>query len=356
MNNRITKQSGIGLIELMVSITLGLFLISGAIGVFISSKSSYNLNNELTWIQDNARFAMTTLNKDMRMSGFFGCAKEQGLTSALNTPSGTGWYTDFTNLVTGYDGDDNGYPGVEFPGAYNSNPATGFPSSDLVTLRRAGDEEVRVVDNTPTNVSSIDISGTHTYQAGDILVITDCNAATIFQASGTTSSTISHDTGAGSPGNCTGLLGTNLCSSSSSNEKKFLGVDGAMLSKVISHAYYVSAANNGTPSLYRRELVNNGGNADVSDEELAQGVENLQVLYGLDSDGNGYANQYLDADDVSAANWANIVTIRLHVLFRSFAEVASQPQSFRFVDATYTPNDNFIRQEFVSTVELRNKG
>ncbi|MFT5084284.1 MAG: type IV pilus assembly protein PilW, partial [Lentisphaeria bacterium] len=96
------------------------------------------------------------------------------------------------------------------------------------------------------------------------------------------------------------------------------------------------------------------GSATAVDEELVQGVENVQVLYGFDSNGSGVANRYLDADGLAFGDWANVVSVRLHLLFRSFVAVASEPQVYRFADATYTPTDRFLRQEVISTIALRN--
>ena len=126
--------------------------------------------------------------------------------------------------------------------------------------------------------------------------------------------------------------------------------------RVGAHGYFVDTGAHGAPTLYRRELGATGGDASVDDEELVQGVENIQILYGLDVSGDGFANRYIDADDVPSVDWDDVVTVRVHILFRSFAEVTQSPQTFRFVGTDYTPADRFLRQEFISTIELRNKG
>lgn len=349
-------QKGIGLIELMISITLGLFLISGAIGVFVSSKSTYRINEEMSWIQDNARFTLMTLSRDIRMAGFYGCSVEQGFTSTLNPGAGTDWEFDFGNAVSGWDGDEGGYPSSEFPSAYNSNAATGFPNSDLVTVRFGDTRDVEVDDNVPTNNANISVHGSHPFVDGDILIITDCEQTTVFQVTGMASSqVIVHNTGAGTPGNCTVQFGGGGCSGTPAPHE-FYGENGAFLVQMKSHAYFVNTSADGTPALYRRELYANSGNPDTQDQELVQGVENIQVFYGQDTSGDGYANRYVNADDIATADWPEVVTVRMHLLFRSFSEVTTAPQDFQFAGTTYTPSDNFLRQEFVSTIELRNKG
>lgn len=357
MKSSNTYQNGISLVELMISITLGLFLITGAIGLLSSSKISYNLNSELSRIQDNARFAMTQITRDLRMAGYFGCASDQGFNSTLNPlSSGTGWYTDFDRAISGWDGDDVGYPGAEFPSVYNSNVAVGLPNSDLVSIRRADGSDIEVVDNDPPTSATIDVAGTHPFDDGDILAITDCEQTTVFQVTGGNSNRIVHNTGTGTPGNCSSFLGHLNCSSAAANQRIFRGSDGAFVVQMKSHAYYVDVTADGTPTLFRRELVATGGSPGVSDEIFVQGVENIQVLYGFDSDGDNYPNRFVSADNLSTADWANVKTVRFHLLFRSSTEIATTPTDFRFVGTTYTPNDRFLRQEFISTVSLRNNG
>lgn len=345
------------MVELMISVTLGLFLISGAIGVFFSSKSSYNMNNEITWIQDNARFASNILKRDLRMAGFFGCSTELGLVSTMNNVAGgSGWFIDFENAVMGWDGDGASYPATEFPSAYNSNLAAGFPNSDIVTLRRGDDRDVKVNDNDPPTSATIDIDGRHPFVEGDILIISDCENTAVFQVTGNNNNKIVHNTGKGSPGNCTKLLGPLSCSRAKANKKVFRGSEGAFLLQIKSHAYYVDAGVGDVPTLYRRELYANSGNPDLRDEEIVQGVESLQVLYGLDMDGDSYPDRYVSAANVAGADWSNVMSVRLHLLFRSLNQVATQPQSFRFMGSTYTPSDRYLRQEMISSVDLRNRG
>ncbi len=364
MIERFSAQKGLGLIELMISITLGLFLISGTIGVLISGKSSYTLNNELTWIQDNARFATSILKKDIRMAGFFGCGSGDemgGVTSTLNTTSGTDWQYDFRKPVFGWDGDEQGYPVPEFPSSYDSGSVLGMPNSDLLTIRRAGGGDFTLSDNDPANAATIDMVGTHPFVSGDILVITDCDQTTVFQVTGGNPQQIVHNQGQGSPGNCSKALGVRRCSPPSDQENKrvFYGDDGAFILRLSAHAYFVSEGADGTPSLFHRKVVASSGDSDTEDEELAQGVENMQVFYGFDStsvDGNNEVSRYVNADDLdpNGTDWLFVRAVRVHLLFRSFTQAASEPQDFRFIGETFTPSDRFLRQEFITTVQIRN--
>jgi hypothetical protein len=180
-----TKQAGLSLIELMISITLGLLLVLGATQVFLSSKNTYSYNEEIGWMQENARFALEQLKRDVRMAGFWGCNTDGDFVSTLNPmPSGNGWQIDFTRAVRGWDGDDAAYPSPEFPGrpgpAVSAGPTV--PDSDLLTIRRADDSmgQFNVVGTHNPSSAVIPIDGTHPFQSGDILVVTDCTNTAVF--------------------------------------------------------------------------------------------------------------------------------------------------------------------------------
>ncbi len=297
------RQAGIGLIELMISITLGLFLISGAVGVFISSKSTQGFNTELSWIQDNARFTMATLTRDIRMAGYFGCSSSQNITNTLN--SGSEWYLDFNIGVEGWDGSES-FP-TGFPSAYNSNAASGFPDSDLITIRSASETELRI-DTSPGGggAANLQLFDDHPFADGDILVASDCNQTSIFQATGmpggANSHVIVHNTGAGSPGNCVSELGGGGCSGPApAAPSPFDSDNGATVSQIQSHGYFVDLADDGSPALFRRDMCASSGDAALRNVELVQGVENMQVVYGHDSNDDDYADHYIDATDVTSS-------------------------------------------------------
>jgi type IV pilus assembly protein PilW len=124
--------------------------------------------------------------------------------------------------------------------------------------------------------------------------------------------------------------------------------------EVVAHAYFIDTASNGIPSLYRRQVL--GGqdstSASESTEELAQGIENIQLLFGEDTDGDGVANRYVIGSDVS--DWSTVASVRVRVLMRSISAVASEETAFRYNGSSYTPEDKFLRREFTSTIGIRN--
>jgi type IV pilus assembly protein PilW len=347
------RSQGFSLIELMVAMVLGLVLMGGVIQVFLTSKQSYAYNEELGWIQENSRFALEYMTRDLRMAGYFGCSTEVPVVNTLNPIGGTGWQTAFGNGINGYDGEDTSnvaFTGAEFPQPARPAVTSGtVPRSDVVTLSKLDTSQSFSV--TGHNAVSANITiGAHPFVTGDILVVSDCRQAAIFQHAGSNTGKVVHNTGTGTPGNCTGDLGAGSPTGCPNGGTLTYG-DDALVSKAVSFAYYVDVATNGLPALYVQELDHD---ASTTATELVQGIENLQALYGEDITGDGFANRYINADDVS--DWTAVVTTKIYLLSRSLVESASEPQTFSFMGTNYTPTDRYLRQEFVSTVQIRNRG
>jgi type IV pilus assembly protein PilW len=85
-------QRGMSVIELMIALAIGLFLTAGLISLFVNSKQSYRLNENMARLQENARFAMTFIARDIRMTDYRGCLKDGRKADALagvnNDPKG----------------------------------------------------------------------------------------------------------------------------------------------------------------------------------------------------------------------------------------------------------------------------
>ena len=84
-------QSGFSIVELMVSIMLGLILMAGILSIFFSSKVTYFANEKTARLQENGRVALDFVTHDIRASGYGGCARGVPFTSTLNTPTALLW-------------------------------------------------------------------------------------------------------------------------------------------------------------------------------------------------------------------------------------------------------------------------
>jgi len=97
----------------------------------------------------------------------------------------------------------------------------------------------------------------------------------------------------------------------------------------------------------------------VNDFPLADGVENMQVLYGLDTDGDEAADVYRNAAGIAGNTWRNVVSVRIAMLFTTVDPVptgtGASTGRFTLLDnAQQVFADDFRRQMFVTTINLRN--
>ena len=205
-------QQGLSLIELMIAITLSIFITAAMITLFVNSKQNYRLNENMSRLQENARFAVSFIARDLRMADYRTCVTADRRADAI---AGT---------------NDLGVNG-----------------SDTVTI--------------------------------------------IWQ--------------------------TNDC-----------GTTPAINTTV----YTIGNGSSGAPALYRSV---NGVNT-----ELVEGIENLQILYGEDTDNDDVPNYYVDS--ASITNMQQAISVRLTVVART-------------LETNLTTTGGRITRNFTSTVTLRNR-
>ena len=132
-------------------------------------------------------------------------------------------------------------------------------------------------------------------------------------------------------------------------------------SELIARAYYIGPSGqtcNGisVPSLSREELDSNG--RPVA-EEVAYGVENLQVQYGLDTDAiaDNSVDQYVDAMAPTDTRWDQVIAVRLWLLVRAECPETGFTNTNTYVmgNQNISPNDAYRRQLYTSTIMLRNR-
>ena len=325
MNNRYrplrARQKGLSLIELMISVTIGLILAAGIMQIFISNKQTYRLQEGLSRLQENGRFAIELLAKDLRMAGYYGCWTDA--TTLVNTLNDSG--TTPYDFNVGLDGADN----------------AGINNSDTLIVRGAYGNGISLTDTMPNTSADLQSqpSAPPPLATGDIVAVSDCSGAAVFQITDYTDAdgNIVHSAGAGSPGNSTSDLGSRF------------GPDASVF-RIQTVQYYLAADADGEPQLMRQA----GTSAAVA---LFEGVENFQVLYGEDSDGDGSANRYLDASQV--VNMDNVVSIRIALLLRTVEEVGGDLDTrvYSLLGTLFDPaDDRRLRRVYTTTIKLRNRG
>jgi len=316
---RFSRQQGMTLVELMVSLAIGSFLIIGAVQVYNQSRQAFVVNDAIARVQETAQFALDTIEADLRMASNYGRhsrgAAVEGRSvggvanpNALPAPAACGadWALD---LIRPVEGDNNAYG---LPCAANGGAR---PNSDTVTTRRA-----TVAPTAPQN-GRLQVQSTRIQ--GEIFA----NGAVPAAFNPATSAT--HD--------------------------------------LLVNTYYVADSSGlipGVPTLRRKTLVSAGGAPQIVDQEVAPGVENLQMQFGVDIDTDNTVDRYVNPGDPIITPGdpafqpnARIITARLWIVVRSVSpEVGIEDQR------DYEPgdvdlgvfNDQFRRMQVSKTILLRN--
>lgn len=352
--NRHRRNSGFTLVELMVAIAISLLLTAAIGGVFLSSKSSFRYQDALSRVQENARFAMEKISRDIRMAGYNGCGSISAVANVVTGGTGSLWL-DLTTPVMGYEGGVSTFP-TEFSGAVAGTDAIILKGVDPST-------ELAVINH---NATSAQINtNKHTIPAGEILIITDCSHTAIFQMTGPATANpnnVVHNTGnAVSPGNCTKNLRKSCPDSPTLPPYTFN--PGASLLRMYANGYYIrpSATQvNGVSvgnSLWMRFIT--GQTTGVpGDVELINGVEDMQIEYGVDTDADLSANKYVKADAITTADWAKVVSVKVSLLLATPAtdnNLSSKSQTYTYNGVTPTATDNRVRHVYTSIINLRNR-
>ena len=71
LNRMRSRSQGFSLIELMVALVIGSLLIAGTVFVYVQSRNSYGVNETVARLQETARYAMSVVEPDIRMSSYW---------------------------------------------------------------------------------------------------------------------------------------------------------------------------------------------------------------------------------------------------------------------------------------------
>ncbi len=341
---KLKRQRGISLVEIMVAMVISIFLLGGVIQVYLANKSSYRFTDATTRIQENARFSLDTIASDLRMASYWGCAQfdasnNDHLRNNLNTASGQ------------YNVNLHDFIGLD---AISMTANDGLNGSDSITVigSKPGQNVIRAPYMSDTD-DNIEVLNTSAIEANDFVIISNCFGADIFEVSSITGSAVGgqsvifHSTQAqtGTPGNtnlagCT-AVGTNQCLSQTYGST-------AAISILQTITYSIQAGASGEPALWR--------SLNGVDDELIEGVEQMQILFGLDTDDDGTPNQYLADANAIAANSEQISAVRIFLVMRSnLNNITDNAQVYNLNGTDVTATDNRLRQVFSITIALRNR-
>ena len=178
------RMQGLTLVETMVAITISLILMGGAITLFINNKTTYQVNDNMSRLQENARFAIEFMIQDLRMGGYFGCNNSsEKVTNSFTTgaPGDTASLSDTANPLEGFDetllawspsGD------TQIVNTIGIAPNGMVANTDAFTVRHLAGDNQPVV-GAAINVLTLDDASS--FDIGDPVAVSDCGG-TVAQA------------------------------------------------------------------------------------------------------------------------------------------------------------------------------
>jgi type IV pilus assembly protein PilW len=321
---------GFTLIELMISMLLGLVVIGGAMGVILANRQSYRTNEGLSQIQESARTAFELLARDVRQAGVTGCNNNGRVANVVTTTGPTPWWQSWFG-IRGFDGAQaDGAAG--FGTAVPNNRVNGTDSMQLQGIEGTG-------LSVATQASgSFTISAPTTALAqNDIVMMCDFDHAAIFKvtsynSAGVTGANIAEPSTA-SPRNCsTGLGYPTDCTAGN----PYTFGRNSQLARLSAVGWYIgdnSRPLEGGRSLYRFRM------AAAAPEEIVAGVTDMQVRYR-----EAGRSDFRDA--TSVGTWTSVNAVMITLTLRS-------------ADQRITTNNNVnsgrLERQFTNIVTLRNR-
>lgn len=343
-----TRQKGLSLVELMIALTIGMFLVLGVLYIYSSSRASYATNDAGARVQEDGRFALERLTREIRMAGYMGCANALDLNPrVIADPDGDGNVAEHLTFGAGEgikvfnNGDNTG-------GDLWVNPTAiaRVAGTDVIILKGMGSCTAPLTGNMSTDNANIQI-GTNTcgWVPGDILVISDCTSADVFAANNVSggSVTIAHSSS----------VNTDILDNTRSSKlSKAYGAD-AIVGRYQETIFFVGIDTTVTPNQPALYEIGYNGTTYGAAQPVAGNVFDMQVTLNLDTDGDG------DADSVNQAitnliNWRQVLGVNVEYRVRSedgSAGSVNQTYSYNGADVT----DRRIRRDFGTTVGIRNR-
>jgi len=317
-NSGFGSARGFSLIELMVSIVLGLIIIAGAASIYLASKRSMTEVEQVAAVSENGRFALQLLNSAVRHVSFFGGARPPDIRDDASLGAVTG---DCTGDAAAYDTDN----------AFFAVRATGTPGASVsvlgcITDALANTDVLVIKGVAPSPLYDADPDDPNAPRDGNISFPTGAWSSQESYVVSNSESGILVD-GADTPRPSV-AVGTEFA----------LGVAWPYRLQI----YYIRNIVGGIPTLARKVLAwdTASGTVAVDTQDLVQGVENIRYLFSYDSDGDGEVDITENLTGVTAADaWDTVISLQVFLLVRSDAADPDylDEKTYNLGDISYTP-------------------
>lgn len=320
----IKVQQGFSLVELFISLVMGLVLFAGVLSVFVGIRTTTEETTTYGELQENGRFAMSLLTDDLLRQGFWGELPESLSTSLL-----VSFPAQIAGDCVGNGANNSSFPQVvgHFRAIWGASLA-GVTSMGCIGNAKTGSDllQIKRVVSAPVLPANI--------QANRYYLISNANAGAVFGGNAAVPA-----------------------------------VNDAQIWEYQHHIYYIqnyTQGSNTVPVLMQGQL-RNGTLPPIFFNQAIDGIEIIRFMYGVDTDNDGIVNAFIAAGNMLDSYWDNeadirILAVKIFVLARSILPDSNYENlntyqlgdlSVDFVDGGGN-GDNYRRLLFSSTITLHN--
>lgn len=322
---RIGSQHGLSLVELMIAVVIGLLVLLALSSIFLSSNRSSIEMRKSTQQQENGRYASQLLYDDLMLAGYLSEFDASPLTSPAAVPDICA--TDTVELLDGLPLHVQGINNAATTPACLADLKTG---TDIIVVRRASACVVGSAD------CAAFLAGAPHFQASLCTPI-DGSGSELAHAASNNADYAAHH------------FAFSTVLADFTRRKTSCGTTQADIHRYLVHIYFVAnnnEAGDGIPTLKRAEI----GAAGFSIVPLVDGIENMQVEYGVDATTDGMPDSYTSTP-TSAEDWRGTMGARVHLLARNTIKTQGYTDSRTYVlgDETVGPNNDGYKRHVYST-------
>ncbi len=316
-------SKGFTLIELMVSLALSVVLSGGVIALYIETIRNQNQDDELARLQENARYAIKLLRREITMSGFFAGVNDLSSLSATAVGTdcvmgGANWALDLTVPLELVNDVTAGLALQTISGntlnCIDTNEVE--DGTDIISIKRTSDSAT--LKSGALQVASEDLNQWY-------LKIFDYRTYSW------------------------SYLTNNIARSERTLNSTYDYWE--YYAKIFYIRDYSNIEGDGIPALCEEQLLG----STMAGRCQVEGIEDLQLEFGIDGNGDGVAEQYKSAP--LATDFDDAVSVRIYLLVRSINDITgyTNSKSYRLGSKNIPAfNDGFIRKVFTTTIHLRN--
>jgi type IV pilus assembly protein PilW len=252
----ISKFKGFSIVEVLIALALSSILLTGIAQIYLSTKKVFYAQENLSRLQENSRFASYILTKNIRMAGYEGCTK--------------------SNMPNGLKGFDSG----NLPGYLQGKVTSG---TDVIVINKADSGITNLTEDISGSTNIIKVRDNPATKSNPWLFISDCKHSNKFKALSFASKTVRTETRL--------------------KDYRKLDTEVAQYTEIayfIGQTPYKDEIGNPVYALY--SITNEGRR-----EELVDGINNMQIKYGVDTEGSGIVSNYYSANKV--VDWNKVLSV-----------------------------------------------